>query len=215
MSYEAKLRTAIARAIAAIEDEQSLAQACVRFGLEDGGPVDFWENKKQYVEDRLTDQSLTALIAISEVLLCTYESHKLHVFRLNEALRLARAGGKRRISEITRRNIFDALLLLGALEGQLDLDNFFRRIWPIDEMPSDDPRHKTFSGDLWQHMVINDDWSQHELLSRLDAMELSDEVFGVAGTIGSSHRPSRKPTSTMAGSYQQAFGTRWIHPDGD
>jgi len=67
---------------------------------------------------------------------------------------------------------------LGSLEGQLDLDNFLRRIWPIEEMPSSDHRHKTFSGDLWQHMVINDDWSQYELLSRLDAMELSDEIFG-------------------------------------
>jgi hypothetical protein len=64
-----------------------------------------------------------------------YEGYKLHAFRLKEALRFARAGGKRRISEITRTNLLDELVLMGPLEGKLGLGVFLEKLWPVDHWP--------------------------------------------------------------------------------
>jgi len=178
VNYEAKLRTAIARAIADLADDNSLPQVCARFGLGEGDFFIGWEDKAQHVDDRLADRQLLDLIEIGESVLPACEGHRLSAFRLNEALRIARASGRRRISEVTRRNIFDELLLMGSIEGSLGIDDLLERLWPIHEMPSSDPRHKTFAGDLCQHMIMNSDWTQHDLLNRVGALELSDECFG-------------------------------------
>jgi very-short-patch-repair endonuclease len=177
VNYEAELRNAIARTLAVVVKAHSLPPVCVQLGLEDGEGAEAFAGKERYVQRRLADKSLTDLLKVGDEVVRAYENHKLHAFQLRETVRLARVNGKRRISEITRTKLFDELLLMGSLEGKLDLDNFLRRLWPIDEMPSSDFRHTTFAGDLWQHMVINSDWSQYELLSRLGAVELSDEAF--------------------------------------
>ena len=66
---------------------------------------------------------------------------------------------KRRISEITRRDIVDALLLdkSAPFHGRLGLVSFLKRIWPLTSMPSTDSRFKDAEGDIWQHMVNNYD----------------------------------------------------------
>jgi len=85
----------------------------------------------------------------------------------------------RMISEVTRRDIVDALLLdKEAFYGRLDLVSFLKRVWPLDSMPSTDHRFKTAEGDIWQHMVNNSDWDVPELLyRRLGILELPDEGF--------------------------------------
>jgi hypothetical protein len=46
-------------------------------------------------------------------------------------------------------------------------------------MPSTDRRFEDAEGDIWQHMVNNDDWTMHDLLvSRLDILEMPDQKFG-------------------------------------
>jgi hypothetical protein len=46
-------------------------------------------------------------------------------------------------------------------------------------MPSRDSRFKNAEGDIWQHMVNNDDWTTAELLyDRLDLAKVPDEQFG-------------------------------------
>jgi hypothetical protein len=45
-------------------------------------------------------------------------------------------------------------------------------------MPSTDPRFKDAEGDIWQHSINNDDWSDSELLwNRLKIGEIPDEQF--------------------------------------
>lgn len=86
----------------------------------------------------------------------------------------------KRISEITRRDIVDALLLEEKIQflGKLDLISFLKRIWPLQQMSSEDDRFKTAEGDIWQHMVNNSDWSYSELLyRRLGIIDISDERF--------------------------------------
>ena len=55
---------------------------------------------------------------------------------------------------------------------------FLRRIWPLKTMPSTDSRFSDAEGDIWQHMVRNNDWTTQELLyDRLDVLDVPDEVF--------------------------------------
>lgn len=87
---------------------------------------------------------------------------------------------KHRISEITRRDIVDALLLdkSGTFHGRLDLISFLKRIWPLGSMASTDHRFKDAEGDIWQHMVNNNDLDESELLySRLGITDIPDERF--------------------------------------
>lgn len=88
---------------------------------------------------------------------------------------------KHRISEITRRDIVDALLLdnkTAPFHGRLDLISFLKRIWPLGSMPSTDGRFKDAEGDIWQHIVNNYDWDESELLyRRLQITDIPDERF--------------------------------------
>lgn len=177
MNHEAELRAAISATLATEVKAHSLVQACVRFGLEGGQESEAWASKATYVGKRLEDKQLADLLKIGDAVLHAYEGYKLHAFRLKEALRFARAGGKRRISEITRTNLLDELLLMGRLEGKLELGVFLAKLWPVDQMASHDHRHKTFGGEVWQHMIMNDDWTPQYLLERLGVAELSDEAL--------------------------------------
>jgi hypothetical protein len=84
-----------------------------------------------------------------------------------------------RISELTRRDIVDWLLMQGRpFYGRLDLIDFLRRVWDLSSMRSTDSRFKDAEGDIWQHMVNNNDWTLGELLySHLDILRCSDVEF--------------------------------------
>lgn len=84
-----------------------------------------------------------------------------------------------RITEATRREILDSLVLDGKeFHGRLDLIAFLKRIWDLESMPSTDPRFDSADGDIWQHMVRNNDWEVSYLLYEyLELPTASDEVF--------------------------------------
>jgi hypothetical protein len=84
-----------------------------------------------------------------------------------------------KITEVTRRYIIDALLLdAEPFYGRLDLVGFLRRVWPLKDMPSTDSRFQDAEGDIWQHMVNNEDWTTDYLFhSRLDVLDMPDERF--------------------------------------
>jgi len=86
---------------------------------------------------------------------------------------------ERKITEVTRRDIIDELVLADEpFHGRLDLIAFIRRIWPLKSMPSADRRFKDAEGDIWQHMVNNSDWTHDELLyNHLGILDVPDDVF--------------------------------------
>lgn len=177
MNVVADLRAAIARTLAVEVKAYDLAKVCIGVGLSDGTDEEAFRSKTKYVEHRLEEKSLADLLAIGDAVLVAYEGYKLHAFALKEALRFARCNGRLSITEITRRNIFDELTLMGSLWGKLEIDVFLARLWPVSEMASHDPRHKTFSAEIRRHMVMNDDWSPSYLLGRLNVLGLSDEAL--------------------------------------
>jgi hypothetical protein len=86
----------------------------------------------------------------------------------------------RKISEVTRQGLADLLLLRNTpFHGRLDLMSFLKRVWPLGQMVSSDQRFQDAAGDIWQHVVNNNDWSYSELLhDRLNILTIGDEQFG-------------------------------------
>jgi len=105
----------------------------------------------------------------------------------------------KKISEVTRRNIFDMFetgivldgglsssnqtgkeeILRMSLYGRLDEISFLERIFPLDRLCSHDPRYKTAREDIFQHTIRNDDWRPDWLLTddRFNLVGCEDEVF--------------------------------------
>jgi len=87
---------------------------------------------------------------------------------------------KKKITELTRTDIVDALLLdkEQPFHGKLDLISFLKRVWPLESMPSEDNRFENAEGDIWQHTVNNYDYDESELLyKRLRINEVPDKQF--------------------------------------
>ena len=64
------------------------------------------------------------------------------------------------ISEFTRRDIIDELILSGVdLFGCLGEVDFLSRVFDLTALPSTDGRFTDMAGDVWQHRVNNNDWA--------------------------------------------------------
>lgn len=85
------------------------------------------------------------------------------------------------ISEITRRNIFDALRVLKVnWAGRLSEPDFLARIFDLEQMPSYDSRFRNAAGDIWQHRINNpNDWDDDWVFTdeRFNLLRGDDETF--------------------------------------
>jgi hypothetical protein len=84
------------------------------------------------------------------------------------------------ISQVTRRGIIDYLILTPiSWSGRLQENDFLGRIFPLDELPSFDPRYSTAHGDIFQHRIRNNDWEDDWVFTdpRFNILNSSDEVF--------------------------------------
>ena len=80
------------------------------------------------------------------------------------------------IHEGTRRDIVDMLVLRDTpFHGRLDYLDFLKRVWPLDEMPSEDYRFNTATGDIATHMSFGDWDDSHLLLERLNLARGPDD----------------------------------------
>lgn len=84
------------------------------------------------------------------------------------------------ISEVTRRDIFDAIQVEGVKwSGRLEEADFLSRIFDLQHVPSFDGRFSNASGDIWQHRVNNEDWEDDWIFhdSRFNLLRTDDEIF--------------------------------------
>lgn len=85
-----------------------------------------------------------------------------------------------KISQITRRNIFD-YLQIEEIEwsGKLEETDFLSRLYNLDEMESTDNRFSSAKKDIWQHRVNNYDWEDDWVFydSRFDLINCEDADF--------------------------------------
>jgi len=65
------------------------------------------------------------------------------------------------ITEITRRNIFDAITMKKVnWAGRLNEVQFLSRLFDLKTLPSTDRRYIDASQDIWQHRINNYDWER-------------------------------------------------------
>lgn len=110
-----------------------------------------------------------------------------------------------RISELTKRDIFD-LIIYGfeqmefvpdfhpdfrefyreentkyvmTLYGRFEEIEFLKRLYPLDEMESYDSRFSNAEGDIWQHTVNNDDYEMFWVFKdeRFELLNGDDSIF--------------------------------------
>lgn len=84
------------------------------------------------------------------------------------------------ITSVTRQNIFDGLQLARQYYyGRLSEPDFLSRVFNLKEIPSRDHRFKDAYGDIFQHMVNNNDWESDWIFtdSRFNLLYCADEIF--------------------------------------
>lgn len=87
----------------------------------------------------------------------------------------------KKISEATRRDLIDSLLLERVQwAGRLEEPDFLARIFDVNALPSKDHRFANAYRDIWQHRVNNpedweDDWVFYD--SRFDLLHADDDLF--------------------------------------
>lgn len=86
-----------------------------------------------------------------------------------------------RISEITRRNIFDFVQIEGfSFNGRLEESDFLSRVFNLNEIRSNDSRFDNAWGDIWQHRVNNpNDWDDNWIYqdSRFNLLGCDDVIL--------------------------------------
>lgn len=86
-----------------------------------------------------------------------------------------------KISEITRRNIFDFIQVESFWwAGRLEEIDFLSRIFNLEEIESYDGRFNNATGDIWQHRVNNpNDWEDNWIFQddRFNLMKCDDSKF--------------------------------------
>jgi very-short-patch-repair endonuclease len=83
-----------------------------------------------------------------------------------------------KLKVLHRKLLINEITNLGWIGGELDIVEFLKQTWDLDNMPSTDSRFANASGDIWQHMVNNDDWEINYLFgSYLGLYDETDNVF--------------------------------------
>lgn len=167
-----EIREMISEILGTEEKAYLIPAVCEKYGLDSGSEDEAYKSKRKYVLKRLASKDEESLYKIARQVARDY-----HSTTLLSALGLVNESGNV-ISNITRKNLIDGLNLLGNIPGKLDLIDFLKRIWMIEKMPSTDYRFTNAAGDIYQHMVNNDDWDYEYLFcSYLGLTDDTDEMF--------------------------------------
>jgi hypothetical protein len=86
-----------------------------------------------------------------------------------------------KITQITRRNIFDYIQVEGFWwSGRLEETDFLLRMFDLERMPSSDSRFSNAAGDIWQHRINNpNDWEDNWIFNdtRFNLINCDDSIF--------------------------------------
>jgi len=119
-----------------------------------------------------------------------------------------------RITEVTRRNVFDVLRLQPAgWAGRLDEPEFLARIFDLEQMPSHDSRFRNAVADIRQHRMNNLDWDDDWVFSdsRFSLLRCDDEILlrFLCETIHPVVRPNQQEVQGLVQLYNELLA-----PDG-
>ena len=115
-----------------------------------------------------------------------------------------------KITATTRKNISDELKVSRLwYNGQLEEPNFLDRLYDLKQLPSRDHRYTNAYDDIYQHMVMNNDWDEGWVFTdtRFNLMHTSDEEYlsFLAETLHPAVRTDKKEISQMQEIYNHHF----------
>lgn len=119
-----------------------------------------------------------------------------------------------RITEITRRDIFDALIVAHvSWAGRFDETDFLSRLYDLKLISSTDSRFRDAAGDIWQHRVNNYDWDDNWVFydDRFGLMDGEDELL--LRFLCEMMHPVVRPDTTEAASLCQLLN-QYLRNDG-
>ncbi|MBG9813634.1 hypothetical protein ABD68_19250 [Bacillus endophyticus] len=157
------------------EKAYNLPNICGGYGLEYGSKTEAQNNKRIYIEERLKGKDQLFLLDLSKRIISDY---KLGAKGLSKLVLSLGPQGVYSISEITRKNVLNEIYRDFNFTGKMDIVTFCKRIWDLDNMPSTDSRFENASGDIWQHMINNDDFEINYLFEEyLELLTADDKLF--------------------------------------
>lgn len=157
------------------EKAYDLPNVCLKYGLDSGDESEAFSSKRVYVQRRLKSKDQLFLLDLAKRIIKDYGSS---ANALSKIVHRMNPTGLYSISELTRRNIMEELYSRHNIEGKLELIDFLNRVWNLENMPSTDSRFNNAQGDIWQHMINNQDWDENYLYENyLELFTATDEIF--------------------------------------
>lgn len=167
------LKNAISELLATEVKSYNLPSVCMRYGLDPGEEDEANRSKRVYVNKRLQSKQSEFVISLAKQLAEEYES-----VAFAKIVEQFSADSLFKISTITRRSIIDELIIMGDIEGKLDIATFLKRIWNIETLPPHYDIIGTLEDDIRKHMIANDDWDYNYLFDTiLNILYVSDDLF--------------------------------------
>jgi hypothetical protein len=120
----------------------------------------------------------------------------------------------RRISQVTRRDIFDYVRTMSEpWSGRIGEIEFLQRLYDLEELPSTDGRFRTAHRDIFQHRVNNYDWDEDWVFgdSRFQLASGPDEVL--LGFLAQMVHPVVRPDADSAAAIVTDLN-KLLAPDG-
>lgn len=168
-----KLRDSLASAISNYS-AYNVPDLCARIGLSEGEEREAFNGKYRYAQRRLSKLRPDQVMDVAREFLTEQDS-----FEVAELVSKIDEFDRTHVSELTRRRIVGSLEW--PLTSEIDLMEFIRKVWPIQEIPS--PYQGEFGSEsnledeIFRHVIRNEDWSIQELLENLGVIKCSQKQF--------------------------------------
>lgn len=109
------------------------------------------------------------------------------------------------ITEVTRRAIIDLFAGESRWAGTLQDGEFLARLYELTKLPSTDYRFSNAAGDIYQHRVRNDDWTEDWVFydPRFNLLHAPDEAL--LRFLCETVHPVVRPDSTKAEALAEAY----------
>jgi hypothetical protein len=148
----------------------NLPAVCERYGLDPGTADEAFSSKARYVMQRLEKLSDERVFTIAKQIVADFPDDKLQA-----AVEQLEKDGHL-VSDLTRRHLAEALDRW-PLAGKRDLLEMLRKFWPIDRMESPYRVFESLASDIERHAVLNEDWTNAELLERAGFLTCSQALL--------------------------------------
>jgi len=165
------LAEAIACTLSESVKAYNIPKVALSFGMDDGEESEAYASKRSYVVKRLAGWPKDKLLDLSKAVQETYPTDSLQ-----RKIEEFDSGQSCKISPITRQHLFSCIESLPPIQGKMGIIEFMEKLWSLSTMHASDidPRCLTAQDEVYQHMVLNDDYSFPQILEYLSLKDMSN-----------------------------------------